>query len=89
VGERLDATDAEIQKWFTELVPLPYQGSQARVWFENFELLVSDQKRSPTMAAPERTGPEGMQAVLRERIGPAATYSRAVSFSRLGKKGAE
>ena len=44
-SERLSTADAEVQGWFAGLKPLPFRGEQARVWFENFDVLRTDEKR--------------------------------------------
>jgi serine/threonine protein kinase len=80
---RLEAGDAEVQKWFAGLRPVSFQGDKAKVWFEDYDVLHGDALRAPGKAA-EVDGPRGLQAELRRRIGPETAWSRAVSFSRRG-----
>jgi hypothetical protein len=85
----LEATDEQVKQWFAGLKPVPFKGEKARVWFENFDLLVGDPLRAPGMADRDGAGdgPLALQKTLRQRIGDRAAYSRAISFSRLGKQG--
>jgi hypothetical protein len=56
------------------------------VWFETFDVLSDDPDRRGLGKVEELDGPRGVQAVLRQRIGSQAAFSRAVSFSRQGAK---
>jgi hypothetical protein len=80
---RLEASDAEVQRWFAGLEPVPFQGDRAKVWFEDYDLLRGDALRAPGKAE-DVDGPRGLQAELRRRIGLGTGWSRAVSFSRRG-----
>ena len=85
---KLEASDAEVKAWFAGLKPVPFKGDKARVWFEDFDILRTDRDRAPGMAdLAEDSSPLGLQATLRRRIGMSQGFSRAISFSRLGKKG--
>jgi hypothetical protein len=92
---RLEATDDEVKGWFRDLTPLAFPSPDARVWFEDFDVLRVDKSRFRENRgfkyAGELTsadGPLGLQAELGRRIGKAnAGYSRAVSFARVGKRG--
>jgi hypothetical protein len=86
-AEPLDASEDEVRGWFTGLPALPFRGERARAWFENFDLLRHDPTRGfidPDVQ--DERSPLGLQATLAGRIGTKATYSRAISFARLGKK---
>ena len=48
--EKLSLTDSEVEKWFVGLKGIPYRGPHARVWFEDFDMLVQDRTRAPTIA---------------------------------------
>jgi hypothetical protein len=87
-AEPLDASEEEVRGWFAGLPPLPFRGERARAWFENFDLLRHDPTRAfPTDADwQDERSPLGLQATLAGRIGTKATYSRAITFARLGKK---
>jgi hypothetical protein len=86
-SERLSASDEEIQGWFMGLKPLPFRGEQARVWFENFDVLRNDTKRGFKIDGDvlEPDGPRGLQLALKQRVGPAELV-RAISFARIGPK---
>jgi hypothetical protein len=83
---KLEIPDSEVKKWFTELDPVPFLGDNARVWFENFDVLCDDPDRRELGNVEELDGPRSFQADLRQRIGSQAVFSRAVSFSRRGAK---
>src|SRR5262249_46612098 len=83
---KLELPDDQVQKWFAGLRPVPFLGDNACVWFENFDVLRDDPDRRAPGKVEELDGPRGLQAELRQRIGSAATFSRAVSFSRRGAK---
>jgi hypothetical protein len=83
----LEASDAEIQNWFQGIAPIPFLGEKAVTWFENYDVLRSDQLRAPRMADPGKTGgPLDLQRLLRQKLGRHFAFSRAQSFSRLGKQ---
>jgi predicted Ser/Thr protein kinase len=90
---KLEAGEAEVQGWFRDLKPLAFGGPDARVWFEDFDVLRADQSRfrmnrgfKYAGGLTSADGPLGLQAELGRRIGKAnAGYSRAVSFARVGK----
>ena len=86
--EALAATDQEIQAWFHNLRPLAFGGEKARAWFQGFDLVTHDPTRTIEYGGDmERDdSPLGLLAVLRQRIGEKAGFSRAVSFARLGIK---
>ncbi|WP_439623639.1 protein kinase domain-containing protein [Gemmata sp.] len=85
--EPLAAPEAEVRGWFDRLRPLRFAGPKARQWFEGFEPVAGDPDRAPDFGdGPGETGgPLGLQSVLKQRIGAAAGFARAVSFARLGK----
>jgi serine/threonine protein kinase len=91
--DRLGAGDEEVRAWFRGLPRLRFVGEKARAWFENFDLVPADGNRPRSLEyggeVGAADGPLALQAVLRQRIGSAATFSRAVSFARLGKEGDE
>jgi len=84
----LQTSDTEVQGWFAGLAPLPLRGERARVWFEDFDPVRNDATRGLSYDGDldKPASPLGQQLVLRGRVGPAAAYSRAISFARLGKK---
>jgi hypothetical protein len=82
----LELPDSAVQKWFAGLRPVPFLGDKARVWFENFDVLLDDPDRRGLGKVEELDGPRGLQAQLRQRIGSQAAFSRAISFSRRGAK---
>jgi serine/threonine protein kinase len=84
---RLEASEQEIRNWFLELKPLPFRGEQARVWFENFDVLQSDKKRGFEIIGDVKAvdGPLGLQLALKKKIG-SVELERAISFARIGKK---
>jgi hypothetical protein len=83
---KLELSDSEVQKWFAGLRPVPFLGDKAVVWFENFDVLHDDPDRRELGKSAEPDGPRALQAELKRRIGSAAAFSRAVSFSRRGAK---
>jgi hypothetical protein len=83
---KLELPDDQVQKWFAGLRPVPFLGDKACVWFEDFDVLRDDPDRREFGKVEELDGPRGLQAELRQRIGSAALFSRAVSFSRRGAK---
>jgi hypothetical protein len=87
-SEPLEATEREIQGWFRDLRPLTFAGEKARAWFEGFDLVKYDSTRAPEYGGEmgQDGGPLGLQVTLKQRIGNNAKFSRAISFSRLGKK---
>jgi hypothetical protein len=93
-AEPLDASEEEVRGWFAGLPPLPFRREKARAWFENFDLLRHDPTRGFTIDDDRQDGqhrqgersPLGLQTTLAGRIGTKATYSRGISFARLGKK---
>jgi hypothetical protein len=86
-SERWSASDAEIPGWFARLKPLPFRGEQARVWFENFDVVRDDAKRGFKIDGDvfDPDGPRGLQLALKQRVGPVELV-RAISFARLGPK---
>ncbi|MBA4064264.1 MAG: hypothetical protein C0501_11230 [Isosphaera sp.] len=86
---RLEAGDEVVRGWFRDLKPLAFRGADARVWFENFDVLRSDRLRGLKYAGEltAADGPLGLQAEVGRRIGKGdAGYARAVSFARVGKR---
>jgi hypothetical protein len=86
-SERLPASDAEVQGWFAGLKPLPFRGEQARVWFEDFDVLRTDEKRGLKFDGDVNAvdGPRGLQLALKQKVGP-VELARAISFARVGPK---
>jgi hypothetical protein len=86
-SERLSASDEEIQGWFAGLKPLPFRGEQARVWFENFDVVRDDAKRGYKIDGDvlKVDGPRGLQLALKQKVGPVELV-RAISFARVGPK---
>jgi hypothetical protein len=86
-SERLAATDAEVQGWFAGLKPLRFRGEQARVWFEDFDVLRTDEKRGLKYGGDvaEVDGPRRLQLALKQKVGP-VELARAISFARVGPK---
>jgi hypothetical protein len=88
--ERLALPDEQIQGWFAGLpAQRPYQNPESAVWFENGRIVTGDDSRRPRgfeetdIADPVLR----VQGLLKERIGPHAAGTAAVSFARLGKGG--
>ena len=86
-SERLAVSDAEVQGWFAGLKPLPFRGAQARVWFENFDVLRTDEKRGLKYGGDlsEVGGPRRLQLALKQKVGP-VELARAISFARVGRQ---
>src|SRR5262249_11816333 len=84
-SERLTATDEEVQGWFAGLKPLPFRGPQARVWFENFDVVQDDEKGGFRIDGDVNAldGPRGLQLALKQKVGP-VDLARAISFARVG-----
>jgi hypothetical protein len=82
---KLELSDDQVRGWFAGLKPLPFLGDKAVVWFEDFDVLIHDPDRAPGKGAV-LDGPRGLQKVLQQRIGNAAVFSRAISFSRKGDR---
>ncbi len=86
----LPNTDGQIREWFAGLKPLPFRGEKARIWFEDFDILKADAKRAPEFGGPlADSDPAAQQQLLRKRIGHSATFSRAITFARLGNQPAD
>jgi serine/threonine protein kinase len=87
-SSKLEASENEIRGWFANLKPLPFRGIQARVWFENFDVLRKDTKRGFEIDGDvtAKDGPMGLQSTLEQRIGTKVEFSRAISFARIGAK---
>jgi hypothetical protein len=83
---KLEVPDDQVKKWFDGLPHVPFLGDKTVVWFENFDVARNDPQRAPGKIE-EQEGLRGFHAKLRDRIGSAAVFSRAISFSRLGGKG--
>jgi hypothetical protein len=88
--ERLGLTDEQIRLWFAGLpAQRPFQNPESAVWFENGRIVTDDgdrQKRGfdeTAIADPVLR----IQGLLKERIGPHAAATAAVSFARLGQGG--
>jgi serine/threonine protein kinase len=85
--EPLDASEEEVRGWFAGLPALPFRSERALAWFENFDLLRHDPTRGfIDVDVQDERSPLGLQATLARRIGTKATYSRAITFARLGRK---
>ena len=84
---KLEASEGDIKGWFAGLKPLPFRGEQARVWFEDFDVLRSGGKRGFTYGGDvsEPDGPRGLQLALKQKVGP-VELARAISFARVGNK---
>lgn len=86
--ERLEISDEEIRGWFRDVKPLPFAGERSRIWFENFEIVAGDHTRTLEYAnSMSPAGPRGLQTLLHARIGNRVSFSRSVSFSRIGPAG--
>jgi hypothetical protein len=87
-AERLTLTDLEVRSWFIWLPPpRPFQDPESAVWFENGRIVTGDAGRR-TRGFEETAINDPVlrvQAVLKERIGPHADCTAAVSFARLGR----
>jgi hypothetical protein len=88
--ERLTLTDEQIRGWFAGLpAQRPFQNPESAVWFENGRIVTGDDSRRPrgfeetAIADPVLR----VQGLLKERIGPHAAGTAAVSFARLGRGG--
>lgn len=85
-SEKLTATDDEVKGWFAGLKPLPFRGEQARVWFENFDVVREDRQRAFEIDGDvtSHDGPVGLQRAVKIKAG-GVEFSRAISFARIGK----
>jgi hypothetical protein len=88
--ERLALTDEQIRGWFAGLpAQRPFQNPESAVWCEDGRIVTGDDSRRPRgfeetdIADPVLR----VQGLLRERIGPHAAGTAAVSFARLGRGG--
>jgi hypothetical protein len=89
-AERLALTDTEIRGWFIGLPPQrPYQKPESAVWFENGQIVTGDDNRRPRGFEEAIIDDPVLrvQGALKERIGPHAAGTAAVSVARLGKGG--
>jgi hypothetical protein len=89
-AERLDLPDEQIQGWFAGLpAQRPFQDPESAVWFENGRIVTGDDSRrqrgfeETDIADPVLR----VQGLLKDRIGPHAAFTAAVSFARLGRGG--
>jgi hypothetical protein len=89
-ADRLALPDEQIQMWFAGLpAQRPYQDARSAVWFENGRIVTADARRTRShfdeadIADPVLR----LQGLLKDRIGPHAAATAAVSFARLGKGG--
>jgi hypothetical protein len=87
---RLARTDEQVQSWFAGLsAQRPFQDAKSAVWFENGRVVTRDvgRRRSHFEETVIADPVLRVQAVLKDRIGPHADSTAAVSFARLGKRG--
>jgi hypothetical protein len=87
--ERLDLPDDQIQGWFAGLpAQRPFQDAHSAVWFENGRIVTGDNgRRQRGFEEADINDPVlRVQGLLKERIGPHAAGTAAVSFARLGQR---
>jgi predicted Ser/Thr protein kinase len=88
--ERLALSDEQVQAWFAGLpAQRPFQDAQSAVWFENGRIVTADDnRRKRGFEETDINDPVlRVQGLLKDRIGPNAAATVAVSFARLGKGG--
>jgi tRNA A-37 threonylcarbamoyl transferase component Bud32 len=85
----LELSDAEVKGLFAGLKPQrPVQHRLSAVWFENGRVVERDEGRKSRHfdVVSDIDDPVlRMQGVLRQRLGPHAAFTTAVSFARLGE----
>jgi hypothetical protein len=89
-AERLALTDEQVQRWFAGLpAQRPFQDAQSAVWFENGRIVTGDpgRPRSHFEESDIADPVLRIQGLLKDRIGPHAVFTAAVSFARLGQGG--
>jgi hypothetical protein len=78
--------DVDLEKLLTGLPEQKMQNAAAAVWFENWQVVKEDEKRSPVFFDERRRDDPVLetQRLLQERLGKYCDYSRAVSFANKG-----
>jgi hypothetical protein len=79
--------DVDLAGLVAGLPPQTFQDERAAVWFENGEVVSSEQGRRPNLFDATRIDDPvlQMQALLKDKLRPYFTYTRAVSFACRGR----
>jgi hypothetical protein len=88
-AERLALTDEQVQGWFAGLPPQrPFPSARSAVWFENGRIVTRVTPLRSHLKESDIDDPAlRVQELLKDRIGPHAASTAAVSFARLGRGG--